>query len=300
MKNSNIEWTDHTINALRGCQRVSPGCENCYAELISARFSGSGQAFEDLAAFKTNAATGKTEPRWTGKIAYYPEKLYEAAVRQKPGLHFVNSMSDLFFEAVSVAIIVEHFAWFALAPQHEFQVLTKRANRMQSILSNPSIKTLVEYQIEVFAETYKLPLPESCNWPPKNVWLGVSAENQKTFDDRTAFLRAAPAAIRFVSAEPLLGEIDFGINAGIDWLIIGGESRQGKPARDCYGRWIDSLSQQAKALNVPIFIKQLGSAFYPRTPGLKPKDDFAIRNAENIEKILGYCRREFPKNATLR
>ncbi len=232
MTASKIEWTDRSDwNYLRGCTRVSEGCHHCYAEAIAARFSGPGQPFHGF------AERTKNGPRWTGKVAAIPERLTLPLRWRKPARIFVNSAFDLFHEDVADDEIDRVFAVMALAPQHTFQLLTKRAQRMrvylsalsknadrdranelpaywQSRLANanqpgslPISKNDVERALGFCAKfTYDQPTPA---WPLPNVHLGVSVEDQATADARVPELLATPAALRFVSAEPLLGPIDF-------------------------------------------------------------------------------------------
>jgi len=256
---SAIEWTDATWNPVRGCTRVSPGCGGpgkaggCYAERIAARFSGPGQPFEGFAERKGG------EARWTGKVALIEDMLAVPLRWSKPRRIFVNSMSDLFHEHLPDGAIDQVFAMMALCPQHTFQVLTKRPERMRDYLSDQD----------------PMPLP--------NVWLGVSAEDQARADERIPLLLETPAAVRFVSCEPLLGPIDLinldhtgaqrkdqahgisalwraaaeiGLRTMLDWVICGGES--GPVARPMHPDWARSLRDQCQAAGVPFFFKQWG------------------------------------------
>lgn len=179
MSNTKIEWTDKSWNPVRGCTRVSHGCEHCYAERQAHRFSGSGQPYEGL------TEIGPKGPRWNGKIRLVPELLEEPLRWRKPCRVFVNSMSDLFHEAVPDRFISEVFAVMNTARRHTFQVLTKRPERM-----------------------LRLGTDQKLIYAMSNVWLGVSVEDQKTADERIPLLLQTPAAVRFVSAEPLLSHID--------------------------------------------------------------------------------------------
>lgn len=199
---STIEWTDATWNPVRGCSRVSEGCRNCYAERVAARFSGPGQAYEGLAEMTPSG------PRWTGEVRLIEERLEDPLRWKKPRRIFVNSMSDLFHESLSDEAIDKVFAVMALCPQHTFQILTKRAERMQRYLSNATLR-VVDVRSDKIKGTIIL-------WPLPNVWLGVSVENQQTADERIPQLLQTPAAVRWVSYEPALGPVSFA-DPDIDW-----------------------------------------------------------------------------------
>ncbi len=293
MSRSKIEWTDRVWNPVRGCARVSEGCRNCYAERIAARFSQplvqepSGEYYggDPFAGFAKMTREG---PRWTGSVELIPEKLTEPLRWRKPSLVFVNSMSDLFHEALPFDAIDCVFAVMALAPQHTFQVLTKRPERMRQFLIGHRLC------YEDFVSVASKFVGPDCDvdgvldgaWGRyhdglPNLWLGVSVEDQPSADARIPHLLATPAAQRFVSYEPALGPVDFtgwfsafycdgGCDiyeghkhtdeAGIDWLIVGGESGPG--ARPCDIAWIRSAVEQGKAAGVPVFVKQLGARPY--------------------------------------
>ncbi|MFJ3021447.1 DUF5131 family protein [Streptomyces tendae] len=254
-----IEWTDRTWNPVTGCTKVSPGCDNCYAETIAHRFAGS-KAFPNGFDVTQHDARISQPLRW-----------------KKPARVFVNSMSDLFHADVPAEFIARVFAVMALTPQHTYQVLTKRPGRMRSLLSNREFLALVD--------DHREQLQPGCGdfaWPLLNVWLGVSVENQKWADIRIPALLETPAAVRFLSCEPLLGPIDLkqavrtmgserghGLTAsfvhaggccrkfhGIDWVIVGGES--GPKARAMHPEWARSLRDQCASADVPFFFKQWG------------------------------------------
>ena len=281
MADSSIEWTDATWNPVRGCKPVSPGCANCYAELMTGRLEAMGQ---DGYAGLTKPGTGKKRFLFNGEFRTAPDRLEDPLRWKKPRMVFVNSMSDLFGEGVSSEYITMVFDVMAACPQHTFQVLTKRPERM----------------LEYFEHVAKnsLSMPEAATkWPLPNVWLGVSVENND-YVSRIEKLLRAPAAVRFLSLEPLLGPINLrrwtttrsdgvglcceccwkdrcdqpwhhyrascphckgsGIrSSSIDWVIVGGES--GPNARPCGLRWIADIVAQCKAAGVPCFVKQLGS-----------------------------------------
>jgi protein gp37 len=259
---STIEWTDATWNPIRGCSRVSEGCRNCYAEGIAARFSGPGKPYEGLARFVDGDA------RWTGKIMVVPDVLEEPMFWRKPRRIFVNSMSDLFHENVDRLTIARIFAVMALTPHHTYQILTKRPERMREVLSTVDCEHWVKgmaWEILGHHPKFKHRDILARPWPLPNVWLGTSPCDQKTFDELVPALGLTPAAVRFLSIEPMLGPIDCG-NAfdpavepyhPIDWVICGGESGAG--ARPMHPDWARSLRDQCTAAGVPFFFKQWGS-----------------------------------------
>lgn len=244
-QNSPIEWTDATWNPIRGCSRVSEGCVNCYAEGIAARFSGPGQPYEGLA-----KRMGK-EPRWTGKVSFIEGALTAPLHWKSPKKIFVNSMSDLFHEKVPDEWIDRIFAVMALCPQHTFQILTKRADRMRAYVSavpegeenrgwlpgagpmirvdhairGPLFDKLVDEEFKLIEDQWSICSDgiDGRHWPLANVWLGVSVEDQATADERIPLLLQTPAAIRFVSYEPALGPVDFTNIGGGEVTEAGGQ-----------------------------------------------------------------------------
>lgn len=276
--NSSIEWTEATWNPVRGCTKVSPGCKHCYAETFAERFRGV-----------------KGHPYEQGfDVRLVPEALDLPLRWKKPRRVFVNSMSDLFHEDVPEAFIGAVFTVMASSPQHTFQVLTKRAERMRDVVSR--IRWHVGMAFPSWAPRQILTRLASLSpddwraiedgrpaqpqqpppWAvPPNVWLGVSVENQAAADERIPHLLATPAAVRFLSCEPLLGEVSLrrwffaGHHPSWDghpdrarierlhWIIIGGESGHG--ARACDVAWIRRVVQQCRAAHVPCFTKQLGA-----------------------------------------
>lgn len=271
-----IEWTDATWGPVTGCTKVSAGCDNCYAETLAERFRGTpGHYYEH-----------------GFDVQLRPEKLDQPLRWRRPRRIFVNSMSDLFHDSVPDGYIAKVFAVMALAPQHTFQVLTKRHARMRSLLAADDFIRGVRVEARRFKDrewaSREYPQGKKAEdasrwefpaWPLPNVWLGVSAENQQWADIRIPALLDTPAAVRFVSAEPLLGPIklpsfcDCGCNKpaeiarseaeagvqttlGINWVIVGGESGPG--ARPMHPDWARSLRDQCQAAGVAFHFKQFG------------------------------------------
>jgi len=202
-----IEWADATWNPITGCSRVSEGCRHCYAEIMAARFSKPGQWGEGLAQI-VRKPDGSADHRWTGQVRFNDRALTQPLRWRKPRRIFVCSTSDLFHEGVPDEWLDRVFAVMALASQHTFMVLTKRPERMRHYLSDNARGYLIDVNAaDILGEhgserrpTIRLPVP--------NVWLGTSIEDQATADARIPHLLATPAAVRFVSAEPLLGPVD--------------------------------------------------------------------------------------------
>ncbi len=210
---SGIEWTESTWNPVTGCAKISPGCKHCYAERMAERLQSMGQA---------NYANGFA-------LTLQPQMLERPLTWKTPQTIFVNSMSDLFHDDVPLAFIRRVFDVMARAHWHRFQVLTKRAERLQAI-------------------------GHALDWPA-NVWMGVSVENDR-YRHRVDRLRAVPARTRFLSLEPLLGPIHDLNLSGIDWVIVGGESGPG--ARPMNPAWVTDLRDQCARASVPFFFKQWG------------------------------------------
>jgi protein gp37 len=251
-EHSKIEWTEATWNPIRGCSRVSEGCRNCYAERIAARFGGPVE-HQDKSDFPFYEIAEMTDagPRWTGKVELVESALYLPLRWKKPRRIFVNSMSDLFHEKIPTEWINTIFGVMHAAPWHIYQILTKRAELMRAwAFPNTGLAQM------------------------KNIWLGVSVENQKTADERIPLLLQTPAAVRWVSYEPALGPVDFTdimgqnylkefetpadikIPRALDWLVAGGESGPG--ARPAHPGWFRAVRDQCAAAGVPFFFKQWG------------------------------------------
>lgn len=237
------------------CVKVSAGCANCYAERLQCRFG--------------NDARYAAQDRDKVDIFLDEEVLLKPLRWRSPRTIFVCSMTDLFGEWIAEDLIDRIFAVMALCPQHTFQVLTKRAERMRDYMSGARNRvgflTLV-YALRGTGDINEEPYqdPENRPWPLRNVWLGVSCECQSEANKRIPDLLATPAAVRFVSCEPLLGPIDLRavrwVHAtaltGLDWVIVGGES--GPHARPMYPDWARSLRDQCKGAGVSFFFKQWG------------------------------------------
>ena len=251
---TNIEWTKNadgtrgeTWNPITGCTPVSAGCAHCYAATMAKRLQAMGvRGYEGVV-----DGYGK----WTGRVNLVEEALTKPLKRKKPTTYFVNSMSDLFHEAVPFEFIDRVFAVMALCPQHVFQVLTKRPKRMAGYLEN--LRTFDgawrfrrdKQNLNSFARKFRVGehLP--------NVWLGTSVENQGALH-RIDDLRRCPAAVRFLSLEPLLENLGAINLDGIHWVICGGES--GPNARPMHPDWARGLRDQCVAARVPFFFKQWG------------------------------------------
>jgi len=212
---SKIEWTEHTWNPVTGCTKISPGCKHCYAETLARRLKAMGaRGYEN--AFK---------------LTLQPTRLRDPLKRRKPTVYFVNSMSDLFHDKVPFKYVDAVLDTINAAPQHRYQILTKRPERMAEYFASRPV--------------------------PSQVWLGTSVENRKHGIPRIATLRRIRARIRFLSIEPLLEDLGTFDLAGISWVIVGGES--GPKARPMRAEWARSVKQQCDTNDVPFFFKQWGS-----------------------------------------
>ena len=296
---STIEWTDATWNPITGCSVVSPGCTNCYAMKLA------GGRLRNHPSRARLTSPSKAGPVWNGRVRLNKDWLDQPLRWRRPRRIFVCAHGDLFHESVPAAWIDRVFAVMALAPHHQFQVLTKRPERMRAWFARRSGQYSNGAQLSVYRTlagrgSMKPPdglggtsagvaarmreLIEPSGWPLPNVWLGVSAEDQARADERIPALLETPAAVRFLSAEPLLGPIDLrtidvsgwdetaplgwswldrceamkgGDEPRVDWVIVGGESGQG--ARPMHPDWARSLRDQCQAASVPFFFKQWGA-----------------------------------------
>lgn len=308
-----IQWTDTTWNPVTGCTKVSAGCKNCYAEALAPKVFA-GQVVADYGAAVARRGNPQTRPRRFTDVRTHPDRLDKPLRWRKPRRVFVASMSDLFHEDVPDEFIDQVFGVMALSQyvgrcrrrecdhdggscdgyvdpptRHQFQVLTKRPERARRYLSHPERPDRVAEGAAAVWHFSESAL-DRMEWPLPNIWLGVSCEDQPTADERIPLLLDTPAAVRFVSAEPLLGPIEQlwpflerkffrhpgsplglarNLNAGqkshpdadLDWVIVGGES--GRNARPCDLAWIRSIVEQCQEAGVPCFVKQLGAKVVP-------------------------------------
>lgn len=265
---SNIEWTQATWNPIVGCTRVSAGCDHCYAVTMTHRL----ETMEHTKYAGLTVLNPRGDRHFNGKVRCVPEALEIPLRWRKPRRIFVNSMSDLFHAKVPFEFIDKVFAVMALCPQHTFQILTKRPERMAEYFNKGGV------DINAFTEAFRLApkglkIGDGLNitdgkWLLPNVWLGTSCEDQAAADERIPHLLQCPAAVKFLSCEPLLGPIDLDAalwthrvrgqeQDAVDLVIVGGESGPG--ARPCDIGWIGSIVEQCRAAAVPCFVKQLGT-----------------------------------------
>ena len=269
-----IEWTEETWNPLVGCSKVSPGCEHCYAIRMAWRLKHipAMAALYGPVVKKTDG--GKLN--WTGAINYNEKALMAPLLNKKPTKYFVNSMSDLFHPSVPFEFVDKVFAVMAACPQHVFQVLTKRPERMAWwFKSKKNDYTNASTEERVFdIGFWELHKDTTRQWPLPNVWLGVSVENQKMADERIPLLLQVPAAVRWLSMEPLLGPVDITSYTKtyggaplyiydddteiwpVDWVVVGGESGHG--SRPMHPDWVRMLRDQCVEAKVRFFFKQWG------------------------------------------
>lgn len=229
---SGIEWTDTTWNPTTGCDKVSPGCDHCYAMTMAKRLKAMGQAKYQ------NDGDPKTSGPGFGLTVHH-DTLTTPLTWRKPRRVFVNSMSDLFHEKVNAAFLAQVFDVMAGTPQHTYQILTKRHARLRSVM-----RTAVPGE----------------HWPLPNVHIGVSVDDQKWADLRIPALLSVPATVRFLSCEPLLGPIDLRPYLdGLHWVIVGGESGRGSRRMD--PDWVRKIIADCHDCSVPVFVKQMGSVW---------------------------------------
>lgn len=262
---TDIEWTDSTWNPVTGCDKVSPGCDRCYAEAIADRFAGT-RAFPNGFDVTLRPSILDQPIRWS-----------------RPRRIFVNSMSDLFHDQVPDDYIAHVWAVMAIAEHHTFQVLTKRHARMRSLLRNDAFQSQVARHVIARTETLPRQIAEQVRWwPLRNVWLGVSAENQKWADIRIPALLDTPAAARFVSLEPLLGEVMMRLawlqnptrtDPRLDWAIVGGES--GRGARPMHPDWARTVRDQCQFTQTPFLFKQWGE-YRPEDLAVDPLEQLEV------------------------
>ena len=310
-ESTGIQWTDATWNPVTGCTKVSPGCLHCYAATLDKRFSeawGRGPHVPWTVAAQRGAAIAQDikrsklaapllypslpGPDRYSPVTLHPDRLEAPLHWRQPRRVFVNSMSDLFHEAVPDEFVERVFAVMAAAKHHTFQVLTKRPERMLKWFASEPLYSrsdmvagaawdmkIAEFGVGQKAghhDPKDCPTTGSCRrcdkhfkirrvwpgWPLPNVWLGVSVENQRYADERIPLLLQTPAAVRFISAEPLLEPVRLydewlTPKLSLDWVIVGGESGLG--ARPMNLDWARSIVRQCGAASVPCFVKQLGA-----------------------------------------
>ncbi|ALG06831.1 DUF5131 family protein [Kibdelosporangium phytohabitans] len=280
--NSRIEWTDATWSPTLGCTKVSPACDHCYAMKTVHRLSFNPNPKIEAAAEGLTAYRPGHGVMWTGAVRELPDRLTIPLKWRKPRRIFVDSQSDLFHDHVSDEFIARVFAVMAATPRHTYQVLTKRHARMRSLLSSE------DFRERIFLAS-NLPHGDVLEdgWPLRNVWVGVSVEDQKWADIRIPALLDTPARVRFLSCEPLLGPLTLGRwfdtppscgcgvppdgahgpvgcspgcmvpePSGIDWVIVGGESGHG--ARPMHPNWARGIRDQCVTAGIPFHFKQWG------------------------------------------
>jgi protein gp37 len=243
MSKTKIQWSQETLNPTTGCKEISAGCANCYAKRFAERFRGvEGHPYENGFDFQLHE----------NRLAY-PYKW------KSPRLVFINSMSDLFYEETPDEFITKVFDMITDTPQHTYQILTKRPERMLSWINN----------------VYKKPLPS-------NLWLGVTVENASV-NSRIELLKQTTAKVKFISIEPLISDAELTeeMLCGIDWVIVGGETGPG--ARPMEKGWVDSIYALCKKLNIPFFFKHWG-AYDADGRKLKPGNKERLYNGETIEE----------------
>jgi protein gp37 len=275
-QNTKIEWADHTWNPVTGCTKVSPGCDHCYIDRCPP-FRMAGRKFDGPG---VGATTG---------VVLHPERLDQPLRKRswRGKRVFVNSLSDVFHEDVPDEYLARMWAVMALSPEVTFLVLTKRHGRMRSLLCSEGFTNRIVRAMLSYVAAHKLNDVAAPVWPLPNVWLGVTVENQAWADNRIPVLLDTPAAVRWLSVEPMLGPVDLALAYqydpdtfcggcsgvagikhepacgwepgewhGIDWVVVGGESGPG--ARPMHPDWARSLRDQCAAAGVPFLFKQWG------------------------------------------
>ncbi len=278
MAATSIEWTMKVWNPTTGCNKVSQGCKNCYAEIMHRRL-------------RVMQPEKYSRPFLDGAFLHFPSLQVPSKIK-KPTTFFVNSMSDLFHEKLRVIDIASVYAIMAINPQHTFQVLTKRPERRQELLSKTEFVEMVAMAALALRGPQKLFAGETnifkCDWPLKNVWEGTSVEDQKTASERIPHLLKTPAAVRWLSMEPLLSHVDLNhiytqcllegldLDAGMQWIVVGGES--GNKKRPFEASWARAIRDYCKeSLKIKFFMKQMDKK------QAIPKDLF-IRQYPKIKK----------------
>lgn len=241
MAKSKIPWTDEVWNPIRGCSPESIGCSECYACRMAGRFCGPGKPYEGLV---RRTSTGW---KWTGEVRLLPEKLEDPLRWKEPRRVFVNSMADLFHAKVPDEFIYQVWKTMTIAMRHTFQVLTKRAVRMEQWFGSDAGEKAREFAASQGRE-----------WPLNNVWVGASMENQDAVDKRAPALLGCPAWIRYVSCEPLLGKINISahLSGGIHQVIAGCQTGPKLRIYEMKEDWVRSLRDQCQKYGAAFFYKQ--------------------------------------------
>jgi protein gp37 len=266
MSVTGISWTQATWNPVTGCDRVSPGCDHCYALRMAARLKAMGSP-----KYQRDGRPARSGPGFA--VAAHPEVFRLPLRWRAPRRIFVNSMSDLFHAEIDAGVIAAVFATMACTRRHTYQVLTKRPGQARSLLSCPAFRDLVDQAVAQLPEAVHGGYDPTA-WPLPNLWLGVSAEDDHWAQVRIPVLLDTPAALRWVSLEPLLGPVDLRPGDWIpaeehpgrgdcarwrphlDWVVVGGES--GPRARPCDPAWVRRLREACQAGGVAFHLKQLG------------------------------------------
>lgn len=244
MAQSNIEWTEVTWNPTTGCDKISKGCLYCYAETMSRRLQ----------------AMGIDKYKKGFKLAIHPEELETPFKWKKPKTVFVNSMSDLFHSSIPLEFIQQVFEIMNKTPQHIYQVLTKRSERLLNIATE-------------------------LNWT-ENIWMGVSVEREHV-SDRILHLIQTPAKVKFLSCEPLIGPLSSLYLESIDWVIVGGES--GHRARVIRKEWVDYIKEKCLESNTPFFFKQWGKKQFnvnPNDPTMKKENKIYAKGGCELDGLI--------------
>lgn len=250
-----IAWADAIWDPVRGCSRKSAACVNCYAETETALNSQAGGWGEGFASVTPEGM------KWTGKVEVYEDRLLKPFGVDKPSRIFVNAVADVFHEEMTDAMVDRVFAVMAAAAQHRYVILTKRQKKMQSYMADPATPGRIAAAVAALGRAGKVE-----SWPPPNVWLGVTTENQKEAERRVPTLLQTPAAVRFVAAEPLLSAVELKAEwlphpgaAGptIDWVMAGGES--GPNARPIEIDWVRALRDQCARTGIPFYWNDWGA-----------------------------------------
>ena len=256
MTKTGIEWTQVTWNPSAGCSIVSPGCTNCYAMRMANRIQHNPKLLKS--AYRGVTKKSKGGPVWTGRVNIAQGAMRKPLAWRKPRFVFVNSMSDVFHETLTSVQIARIWAVMAVASQHTYQVLTKRPHLMLKWLSDPATPAAVELAMQEIKAGAQL-----TEWPLSNVWCGTSTEDHRRAQERIPTLLQVPAAVRFLSMEPLLGGIDLDAIMSdsdfgkLDWVIVGGES--GPKSRPMYPTWAKQIRDACVQSGVRFFFKQVGS-----------------------------------------